>query len=391
MIRIRDAADAHLTDITDDIKALVGVETYSSDKDALRTGADHVRGLAERRLGAPAESRLHDGGTRGDILDMTYPGTAGGTVLILAHYDTVWPTGTLADLPARESTGTDGRRVMTGPGVFDMKTGLVQGVWALKFLIDSGQGRPTVRFLFNGDEETGSIASRPVIEEAARTADAVLVLEPTSGGAVKTGRKGVGNFTIDAVGIEAHAGLNPTEGASAVHALAEFVTKAVGVADLARGTSVNVGLISGGTGTNVSAGSARAVVDIRIETDAERQRVDEAFDAIEVSDDRVDTHVDHGWNRPPMHLNDTNQALLDVARAAAARVGHQLTNTSVGGASDANFVAALGVPVLCGMGAVGDGAHARHEFAYVDEIPTFTALTAETLSDLAGGLTAPRS
>lgn len=387
MSRILAAATAHLSDITNDIADLVGIETHSSDKDALRAGADHVRELVERRLGPPAECRLHDGGDRGDILDMTYPGDAEGTVLILAHFDTVWPTGTLAEIPFVQSIDSDGRSVLTGPGVFDMKTGLVQGIWALKLLIEDGGERPTVRFVFNGDEETGSISSRPVIEEAATTADAVLVLEPTSGGAVKTGRKGVGIFTIDATGIEAHAGLDPAAGASAVHALAEFVTRATRIADPGRGTSVNVGLISGGTGTNVSAGSARAVVDIRITSDDERRRVDDAFDRIRWSDDRVTIAVEHGWNRPPMNLSDTNRALLGVVESAALRVGRRLEHTAVGGASDANFVAALDVPVVCGMGAVGGGAHARHEFAYVDEIPIFTALTAETIGDLAGGLT----
>jgi glutamate carboxypeptidase len=307
-------------------------------------------------------------------------------VLIIAHYDTVWPTGTLAGWPGSNQTDATGRVIETGPGIFDMKTGLVQGIWALKLLRETNEVHPTVTFLFNGDEEIGSLVSRPIIEAAAVIADAVLVLEPTSDGAVKTGRKGVGIFTATATGVEAHAGLNPANGASAIHALAAFVTKVIGIADPERGTTINVGLISGGSGTNVVAGSAVADIDIRIEDAEEMARVDAAFDAVESTDPRVSIVVDRGWNRPPMTLTEPGELLLAVVQQAAASLGLELENIAVGGGSDANFVAALGVPVLCGMGAVGHGAHARHEFIYPDAIPLYTALTAITLARLAEGL-----
>lgn len=380
-----DTARARLPEIIGDIASLVETETYSRDRSGLDNGLECVRSLLALRLGAPAEEQLEDDGVLGPTLKVTYPGSGPGRVLILAHYDTVWPTGTLAGWPLAEGTDPSGRATLSGPGIFDMKTGLVQGIWALKLLTDAGGPRPTVTFLFNGDEEIGSIGSRAAIEKAAQDADAVLVLEATAGGAVKTGRKGVGIFTVTATGIEAHAGLDPAAGASAIHALAEFVTAAVGVADLSRGTSINVGLIEGGSGSNVAAGHAKATIDIRVETAAEMERVDRELDAIRISDDRVSLQIEHFWNRPPMTA-DPGDPLLALVCEAALALGHELEDASVGGASDANFVAALGVPVLCGMGAVGNGAHARGEYIHADAVPLYTALTADALSRLVNGL-----
>ena len=371
-----------------DITALVQLESHSRDLPALQAARAAVRTLAVERLGEPDRESLDGDGVHGEVLTLTYEGSGNGRVLVVGHYDTVWPAGTLAGWPAAASGGESGG-ILSGPGIFDMKTGLVQGIWALKLLRDAGAPCPTVTFLINGDEEIGSVFSRSLIEKAAVEADAVLVLEASADGAVKTGRKGVGIFTVRATGVEAHAGLDPTAGASAVHALAEFVVQAVRIADLDRGTSVNVGLIEGGTGSNVTAGSASAVIDIRVRNAAEMKRVDEAMDAITVSDPRVEIAVEHLWNRPPMAAPEANP-LLEAARAAASDVGLHLRDVSVGGASDANFVAALGIPVLCGLGAVGGGAHARGEHIRVDAVPVWTALTAGTLSRLVDGIPASR-
>ncbi len=385
MTTAQNGASTELSEIIGDIVSLVEAETYSRDRNGLAGGLDRVRALLDLRLNAASTEQLEDDGIHGATLKVTYPGSGTGHVLVLAHYDTVWPTGTLSNWPLTEGVDKAGRPTLSGPGIFDMKTGLVQGIWALKLLIDADRPRPTVTFLFNGDEEIGSVGSRAAIEKAALDADAVLVLEATMNGAVKTGRKGVGIFTVTATGVEAHAGLNPTAGASAIHALAEFITAAVAVADLSKGTSINVGLIEGGSGSNVSAGRASAVIDIRVETDAEMERVDRELDAIRASDQRVSLEIDHFWNRPPMTAQP-GDPLLALVRQAAHSLGHDLEDASVGGASDANFVAALGIPVLCGMGAVGSGAHARGEFIYPDAIPLYTALTAETISMLVDGI-----
>jgi glutamate carboxypeptidase len=381
-----DAAHRSRESMLGDIASLVETETYSADLAALERGLARLRGLVVGRLGEPEGEVTDDGGDYGSVLRMTYRGTGPGHVLIIGHYDTVWPTGTLAGWPVTRRTDAGGRETVSGPGIFDMKTGLVQGIWALKLLREQGLEYPTVTYLFNGDEEPGSRASRPFIEAAAAEADAVLVLEPTLDGAVKTGRKGIGIFTATVTGVEAHAGLNPTAGASAIHALAEFITAATRIQDLGRGTSINVGLIRGGSGTNVSAGLAVAEIDIRIESIAEMERVDREFDAIQLSDPRVAVKIDHYWNRPPMTLTEASAGLLEVVRSAALEMGRELETAAVGGGSDANFVSALGVPVLCGLGAVGDGAHARNEHIYPDEIPAYTAITAGTLQRLANGL-----
>ena len=369
--------------IIDDILTLVRHETSSYDLPALATGLDLLCELTVARLGRPDREQRHPGGECGDTLTLTYGGTGAGHVALIGHYDTVWPTGTLAGWE-QPGAAEDGRSRLSGPGIFDMKTGLAQGIWALKLARESGAPLPTVTFLFNGDEEIGSLSSRPVIEEVARTADATLVLEPSAHGAVKTARKGTGIFQVTATGVESHAGLAPQDGASAITALSEFVVAAAAVAAPERGTTINTGLIKGGSAINVVAGQATAGVDIRVSSAAEQDRVDAELDAIKVSDPRVRIDIDHAWNRPPMTLNAASAPLLDLARAVAREQGRDpLRDTAVGGASDANFVAALGLPVLCGMGAVGDGAHAQGEFIHPDTVPRQTALVAGLLGRLA--------
>ena len=369
--------------IVEDILTLVRHETGSYDLPGLASGLDLLRELTVQRLGRPDHEQRRPGGECGDTLTLTYTGTGAGHVALIGHYDTVWPIGTLAGW-AQPEAADDGREKLGGPGIFDMKTGLAQGIWALKLARESGAPLPTVTFLFNGDEEIGSLSSRPVIEEVAQQVDVTLVLEPSAHGAVKTARKGTGIFQVTAIGVESHAGLAPQDGASAITALSEFVVAAAAVAAPERGTTINTGLIKGGSAINVVAGQAIAGVDIRVSSAAEQDRVDEELDAIKVSDPRVRIEIDHAWNRPPMTLNAASAPLLDLAREVAREQGRDaLRDTAVGGASDANFVAALGLPVLCGMGAVGDGAHAQGEFIYVDTVPAQTALVAGLLGRLA--------
>ncbi|MFF3554032.1 M20 family metallopeptidase [Streptomyces tsukubensis] len=385
------SARAHeaAAEIVADIMSLVRCETGSRDLPGLAAGLDLLRELAVRRLGPPDREQRYPGGEYGDTLTLTYRGTGAGHIALVGHYDTVWPTGTLAGWRQPEPSG-DGRPKLSGPGIFDMKTGLVQAVWALKLAAEEGAPVPDVTFLFNGDEEIGSLSSRPVIEEVARGVDATLVLEPSAHGAVKTSRKGSAIFRVTATGIEAHAGLAPQDGASAITALSEFVVAAAGIAAPDRGTTINTGLVEGGSATNVVAGRATASIDIRISSAAEQARVDAAFDAVRISDPRVRIDIERDWNRPPMTLNAASAPLLGLAREVARDQGRgELPDTAVGGASDANFVAALGLPVLCGMGAVGDGAHAQGEFIYPDTVPAQTALVAGMLRKLATPLPGP--
>ncbi|MDQ1021404.1 M20 family metallopeptidase [Streptomyces afghaniensis] len=377
LTRVESLARTALPEITGDLRRLVELETPSDDKELLTAGLAAVEAWTHDRLGPPDESRRYDGGPHGDMLELLYRGTSPAVVLVLCHYDTVWPAGTLAGWPFR--VGEDGRA--GGPGVFDMKCGLVQAVWALRLLRELDLPRPSVRLFLNGDEEIGSPASRPHIERLSEDATATLVCEASAGpeGALKTSRKGVGLFEVTVEGVEAHAGLDPYRGASAVHALAELVTRLAGLGSWERGTTVNVGVIGGGTGRNVIAGRASCGIDVRVLDPAEAARVDAALASLAPSDPRVRVSVTGGWNRPPMVPTPASRLLFAQAHAAAEELGWPLRETAVGGASDGNFVSGLGRPVLDGLGAVGDGAHARHEHVLLDHIPPRTALLAGLL------------
>lgn len=367
----------HLGELLDDLSALVGHESPSTGKALLDTTADWIEGWLHDRLGPPAEwtRRAQEG--HGDVLEATYPGTPGKLALLIGHYDTVWPEGTLAGWPFTLHGGT-----AAGPGVYDMKAGLVTGVWALRALRALNLPHPTVTFMFNGDEELGSPVSRRHIENAARGCAATLVLEPGIGWDVKTERKGVGTFTVSTVGIESHAGNEPADGASAVHALAEIVGLLAAAADPGAGTTINVGTIEGGTARNVIAGRAHCLVDIRITQQAEADRIDRVLGDLRPTDPRVTVAVTGEWSRPPLRLTPESKALFDLADEVARELRAPLEPISVGGGSDANFLAALGVPVLDGLGSSGAGAHARHEHVLVDAIPDRVALVAGLLTRL---------
>ncbi|WP_414637581.1 M20 family metallopeptidase [Amycolatopsis sp.] len=357
-----------------DLRALVELETPSEHKELLDAGLSEIHRWLATRLGEPAQLHRHDGGAHGDVLEAAYPGAMPGEVLILCHYDTVWPAATLADWPFEV---VDGRA--SGPGTFDMKSGIVQAVWAVRCARELGLPLPSVRFLLTGDEEIGSPAGRAHIERLSEGALATLVLEASLNGAVKTGRKGVGLFDVVVTGVEAHAGLEPDAGVSAIHQLALLVPRLAALADRALGTTVNVGLISGGTARNVIAGQAWCALDIRVAEPAEMARLDAAFAELRPADPRARVSVRGEWNRPPMVPNPPSQRLFKLAHQVAAELGIALAEVSVGGASDANFVSALGRPVLDGLGALGGGAHSRHEHVLLDHLSQRTALLTNLL------------
>ncbi|MEU1266487.1 M20 family metallopeptidase [Streptomyces cellulosae] len=371
----------HHGEMLEDLAHYVELETPSDDRPLLEAGLARIDAWLRERLGEPAAVSTTGGGAYGDVRVYDYPGEGTAPVLVLAHYDTVWPKGTLADWPF----GVDGDRA-TGPGIFDMKAGLVQAVWALRVLAEAGLSRPPVRLVLNGDEEIGSPVSRPVIEAAAEGAGAALVFEASAAGALKTARKGVGIFRVDVTGVEAHAGLDPRRGVSAVDELARIVLTLHGLTDHEAGTTVNVGVMTGGTRTNVTAGSAVGHLDVRVRTQAEADRIDAALAAVAPADPRATVTVSGEWNRPVMERSEGTAKLFALARGLAADIGVDLAECEVGGASDGNFVAALGVPVLDGFGAVGDGAHARGEHISLGGMTERTALAAALLH----ALTVPR-
>ena len=298
--------------------------------------------------------------------------------LLLGHMDTVWPRGTLARMPVE----VDGE-VLRGPGVFDMKAGLAMGIYALRVLRDLGAD-PVVGavFLITSDEELGSPESEPLIIDWASRVERALVLEPALGldGKIKTRRKGVGHFTVRVTGKSAHGGLAPEEGASAILELARVIQRIHALADPERGITLNVGVIEGGTRTNVVADHARAEVDVRVWTVEDAERIDGALRALEPTVPGTRIAVEGGIGRAPLERTPRNVRLWERAAAIGGELGLDLEEGAAGGGSDGNFTSQH-TATLDGLGAVGDGAHAVHEFVYVDRALERTALLAGLLSD----------
>jgi glutamate carboxypeptidase len=292
-------------------------------------------------------------------------------LLVVGHLDTVWPIGTLAGRPFR----LDGDQAF-GPGIFDMKAGVAIASFALRAMNDTKgpSGRP-ITFLMTCDEETGSHFSREVIEDEARSAHAALVLEPPiPGGKVKTGRKGVGEFELIVRGRPAHAGNDPRNGLSAITELAHQILAINAMNDYERGTTLNVGVVSGGVLSNVVAAEARASIDMRFRTVDEGVRIAEQMSSLQPVAADAGLEVRGGINRPPLERTPQIGALFEHAKRLAGEIGFPLAEGSVGGGSDGNFIAALGVPVLDGLGVDGAGAHAEHEHIIVSDIPRRAAL-----------------
>lgn len=294
------------------------------------------------------------------------------SVLVIGHLDTVWPVGTLAKMPFLLTP----EGVAYGPGIFDMKSGVVIAIESLNAIKALGlQTNSPITLLLTCDEEIGSKTSRPLVEEEAKRAAAALVLEPPiSGGVVKTGRKGIGVFTIRAVGRAAHAGLDPRKGINANVELAHQVLRLAEMNDYERGVTVSVGLMNGGTTTNVVPAEAIAKADVRFWTAEDGEHVVSQVRGLKPVLDQAQLEITGGINRPPMPRSEKNIALYEHARRLATEIGFDLKEAVVGGGSDGNFTAALGVPTLDGLGVDGAGAHADHEHIIVSDIPRRAAL-----------------
>jgi glutamate carboxypeptidase len=331
-----------------------------------------------RRRGATTE--LLPQKNRGDHIRAVIssePSRAEGQLLVLGHYDTVYSIGTLAKMPFRINGGK-----AYGPGIFDMKAGIVQALFALEALLQSNITlRNRLVFLWTSDEEIGSHSSRKLIETEARRSDAVFVMEPAYGprGSLKTARKAVGEAEIIVHGRASHAGLAPEEGINAIHELAAQVARAEKWNDLRRGISVNAGTIEGGTRTNVIPELARAVMDLRALRQTDVREIERKLRAMRPTHKGAKLEVRGGFDRPPLERK-MSAKLFAQAKSLATEMGENLDECTVGGGSDGNFTAALGIPTLDGMGAVGDGAHSSHEHIFVRAMPVRAALLAAMLA-----------
>ena len=368
-----------------DLDALVSCESPSRDIELLQAHAQLLSGLMERMLGSaptlidsPVGPHIH------------WRGGNDPKVLILGHHDTVHPAGTLARLPFAVRDG-----IATGPGVFDMKAGIVQALYAVASLADSSH----VEILLSADEEIGSHASRALIEERAIACGAVLVLEPSAdGGALKIGRKGTGTITLSIEGRASHAGLEPEKGINSLVELAALIPQIVAIADESMGTTVTPTLASAGTADNVVPALTTCAVDVRVAVPSEKPRVEGAFAALRLQHPEARLVVGGQIGRPPMH-ESAAAGLFPIATAVATRIGiGSLKGVVVGGGSDGNFTAAVGVETLDGLGAVGGGAHGDTEHVVVATMPQRAALLAglcQELSSMAkrpplGNVPAPR-
>jgi glutamate carboxypeptidase len=332
------------------LEHLVVAESPSFDKARCDACADRVTELFLQRTGASAvRHQRHD---RGDHLEIRI-GDGPEPIMLLCHHDTVWPEATLARLPFR----VDGDRV-TGPGSYDMKAGIVEAAFAL----EAAKPKRPVIVLSTSDEEIGSASSRALIEETARHAVAVLVLEPAaSGGAIKTARKGIADFILEVDGRAAHAGVEPEKGISAIEEMAHQVLALKALSDPTNGTTINVGVVVAGTRPNVVAAHARAEIDVRFTRASEAERVVRAINDLQPKLAGARLRVSGGVDRPPMERSAGTVRLAQLAQRLAAEVGFQLAETSTGGGSDGNFTAAIGIPTLDGLGPDGGGAHADSE------------------------------
>lgn len=373
-------AQSHQTQIVALIRQLVECESPSDDAAAVNRFVE----LVSDTVAPFARVKTVAGGRFGRhlVCEFALPGRKKtGQVLALGHSDTVWAKGTLAGMPFREA---DGR--LWGPGVLDMKAGVAFFIFAVRALRDLDVPVASKLLLqLNSDEEVGSDSSRALTEKNATRSKAVLVLEPGTGleGKLKTARKGVGDYTVLVRGKAAHSGLDFANGASAILELGRQLERIAGFTDLRRGITVNPGVISGGTRVNVVAAEARAEVDMRIVRLRDAAALDRKFRGLRPVDKRCTIEITGGMNRPPMERSAGVVALFRTARKLALDLGVELEESLSGGGSDGNFTAALGIPTLDGIGAVGEGAHAPNESILTDRIPDRTALLAKLVAAIA--------
>jgi glutamate carboxypeptidase len=363
--------ETRLDGLVESIRELVEIESPSDSKPAI----DEIAAfLGERFRTLGGQAQILTAKIFGNNLQVDFPGRENRKpVLLLGHYDTVYPLGTLAAMPYRLA---DGR--MYGPGVLDMKSGIALMMAAIAALQEwhGKLPRPVTVFLVS-DEEVGSYSSRAITETLAQKSAGVLVLEPAaSHAAVKTARKGVGEYRLRVEGVASHAGLEPGQGHSAIVELARQIQTIWKFNDLKRGMSVNPGVIRGGTRTNVVAAEAVVEIDARIQKATQAKMLDRKFRSLKPFDKRCKITLVGGINRMPMERSDGVVALYHKAKSIAAEIGWKLGEAAVGGGSDGNFTAALGIPTLDGMGGVGQGAHAIHEHIVLSELPRRALLLA---------------
>jgi glutamate carboxypeptidase len=371
--------EARHNKMIESLRHLVEMESPSSAKSAVDLLGLHLAAEFKRHGG---EVTVHGQPVFGDHLEVQFPGSDNRKpVMLLGHFDTVWDIGTLNTMPFKLD-----RAKAWGPGIYDMKAGIVSMLYAFEALRETNGGRlprPVTVWLVT-DEEVGSESSRNMTEQLANKSAAVLVMEPSQGpsGALKTARKGVGDYIVKVRGKASHSGVDFEKGESAILELARQIEAIAKFTDLKRGITVNPGVIRGGTRTNVVAAEAEVEVDVRVQKMKDAALLEKKFRSLKPFNRKCKLHVSGGVNRPPMERTEKVVELFKRAQEIAAALGFKLEEKSTGGGSDGNFTAALGIPTLDGLGAVGEGAHAINESILLSELPRRTALLAGLIAGI---------
>jgi glutamate carboxypeptidase len=358
------------------LRRMVEIESPSDDKTAVDSMGAFLAQVFEHLGG---KVTFYPQNEAGNHLKAEFDGNSSKPVLLLGHFDTVWPMGTLAKMPFRMEAGR-----AFGPGVYDMKAGIAMMIFALQALKEAGAAHRPVTILLDTDEEVGSTTGRSIVEAVAKDCEAVLVLEPSQGpqGHLKTSRKGVGDITIRVRGRASHSGVDFEKGQSAIVELARQLLEIVKFTDPARGITVNPGVIQGGTRSNVVAAEAWAEVDLRVVHAADAAALEQKFAALKPFNPECSIEISGGMNRPPMERTEGTIRLFELAREIGVGIGWVPQESSTGGGSDGNFTSALGIPTLDGLGALGEGAHASNESIVISELPQRTALLAGLVRSL---------
>ena len=362
--------EQHLSEAVNFLQEIVELESPSFDKPLIDK---LVTCVASRFTSIGGKAEVIKEERFGNHLLVRFPGRAAESLLLLGHTDTVWPAGEIAKRPFKIVN-----RKAFGPGVFDMKSGIVLMWLAIDALrkVRGGLDK-NITVLLASDEEIGSNSSRPLTEAEAAACRAVFVLEPSlPGGALKTARKGIGTFTVKAIGKAAHAGIDPQSGVNAIEEISRQIIRLQGLNDFTRGTTISVGIVKGGTRSNVVPAEAAAEVDLRITSNEEAERITTIIRALTPELPSARLEILGSINRPPMERTSDTVRLFQVAQKIAANLGFTLQEGSTGGASDGNFTSALGIPTLDGLGAVGGGAHAVEEWVDIESLPRRAALIA---------------
>nr|WP_080872981.1 M20 family metallopeptidase [Oceanobacillus timonensis] len=370
--------EKHFNDMLEMLEQLVNMDSGSNDKDGVDRVGTFLREAYEQ-IGFVSE--VHENDTYGNSISLRHQDAANPDILILAHMDTVFPSGTAKERPF---TVRDGRAY--GPGVIDMKGSQAMLFYTMKTLMEQQNAAyKHVEIVLNSDEEVGTVSSRALIEEKTKGKKAALVMEPArENGSIVSSRRGSGRYDLDIKGRSAHSGMNPERGINAIEELAHKIIDLQGLSDPENNLHVNVGMIEGGTSVNTIAPSAKASIDVRISTASQGETIDKEIQAIarKHAVDGTEITLTGGINRPPMEWSDEVQRLVDIIQAEAGKIGLNVQDTATGGGSDASFTAAMGVPTVDGLGPVGGKQHTSEEYLVVDSLMERMALFTNVLEQL---------